>query len=72
METQIERRRRALTAEDVSALVDAIEARAMDRIQRSLGRTVLNLAVTWAVRTIVIVAIYSAGASGVLRRIFPS
>lgn len=72
METQLERRRRALTAEDVSALVDAIEARAMDRIQKSLGRTVLNLAVTWAVRTIVIVAIYSAGASGILRRIFPS
>ena len=72
METQIERRRRALTAEDVSALVDAIEARAMDRIQKSLGRTVLNLAVTWAVRTIIVVAIYSAGAAGLLRRILPS
>lgn len=72
METQIERRRRALTTEDVSALVNAIEARAMDRIQKSLGRTVLNLAVTWASRTIVIVAIYSAGASGILRRIIPS
>jgi hypothetical protein len=72
METQIERRRRALTAEDVSALVDAIEARAMDRIQKSLGRTVLNLAVTWTLRAIIIAAIYSAGAAGMLRRIFPS
>lgn len=72
MDTQIERRRRALTAEDVSALVDAIEARAMDRLQRSLGRTVLNLAVTWTLRTIVIIAMYSAGAAGILRRIFPT
>jgi aryl-alcohol dehydrogenase-like predicted oxidoreductase len=72
METQIERRRRALTPEDVSALVDAIEARAMDRIQKSLGRTVLNLALTWALRTIFFVAIYSAGAAGILRRVLPS
>lgn len=72
METQIERRRRALTDEDVSALVDAIEARAVDRLQKSLGRTVLNLAVTWALRTIVLIAIYSAGAAGILRRVFPT
>lgn len=72
METQIERRRRALTTEDVSALVDAIEIRAMGRIQKTLGRTLLNLAVTWAVRTIMIVAIYSAGAAGLFWRILPS
>lgn len=69
METQIERRRRALTAEDVSALVDAIEARTVDRIQKTLGRTVLNLALTWALRVFFVVLIYSAGAAGLLRRI---
>ncbi|MBK3333571.1 hypothetical protein [Burkholderia pseudomallei] len=71
MDTQIERRRRTLTAEDVAALVDALEVRAMDRLQKTLGRTVFNLAITWAIRTIFIVAIYSAGAAGLLRRIMP-
>jgi hypothetical protein len=72
MDTQIERRRRTLTADDVTAVVDAMETRAMDRIQRSLGRTLLNMALTWAVRTIFIAAVYSAGAAGLLRRILPT
>lgn len=73
METQFERRRqRTLTAEDVAALVDALEVRAMDRIQQSLGRTLLNLVVTWTLRLVFITAIYSAGASGVLRRVISS
>jgi hypothetical protein len=72
METQLERRRRVLTADDVTALVDAIETRAMDRIQKTLGRTVLNLAVTWTIRALFVAAVYSAGAAGILRRIFPS
>lgn len=72
METQIERRRRTLTAEDVSALVDALEVRAMDRLQKTLGRTVFNLAVTWAIRLLFLVIVYSAGAAGLLRRIIPS
>lgn len=70
MDTQIERRRRVLTAEDITALVDAMETRAVDRIQKSLGRTVFNLAVTWAIRFIFAAALYSAGASGILRRVF--
>ncbi|ARL25504.1 hypothetical protein [Burkholderia pseudomallei] len=70
METQIERRRRTLTAEDIAALVDAMETRAMDRIQKTVGRTMLNFAVTWVVRLVFAAALYSAGASGVLRRIF--
>ena len=37
MEAQIERHDRALTAEDVSALVASMNARAMDRIQKLLG-----------------------------------
>lgn len=72
METQIERRRRTLTAEDVSALVDALEVRAMDRLQKTVGRTVFNLAFTWALRLLFLVIVYSAGAAGVLRRILPS
>jgi hypothetical protein len=72
METQLERRRRVLTADDVTALVDAMETRAMDRIQKTLGRTVLNLAVTWTIRALFVAAVYSAGAAGILRRIFPS
>ena len=69
METQIERRRRTLTADDVTALVDALETRAMDRIQKTLGRTVFNLALTWALRLFFVVVVYSAGASGILKRI---
>ena len=70
--TRPDRRLLPPTTDDVMALVDALEARAMDRIQKSLGRTVLNLAVTWAPRLIFIAAIYSAGASGVLRRLLPA
>lgn len=69
METQIERRRRTLTADDVTALVDAMETRAMDRIQKTLGRTVFNLTLTWALRLFFVVVVYSAGASGILKRI---
>lgn len=69
MDTQLERRRRTLTADDVSALVDAMETRAMDRIQRTLGRTVMHLVMTWALRLFFAFVIYSAGASGLLRRL---
>lgn len=69
METQIERRRRVLTAQDVSELVDALEMRAIDRLQKTLGRTVFNLAFTWAIRIVFLVAVYSAGANGLLKRL---
>ncbi|CAK1277432.1 Uncharacterised protein [Burkholderia pseudomallei] len=41
----------------------------MDRIQRTLGRTVFNLALTWALRLFFVIVVYSAGASGILKRI---
>ncbi len=41
----------------------------MDRIRKALGRTVLNLAVTWAPRVCFVVLIYSSGAAGLLRGI---
>ncbi|CAJ3074169.1 Uncharacterised protein [Burkholderia pseudomallei] len=69
METQYERRRRVLTPEDIAALVDAMETRVMDRIQRTVGRTVFNLSLTWALRLFFLIVVYSAGASGIIKRI---
>lgn len=69
METQVERRRRVLTAQDVSELVDALEMRAIDRLQKTLGRTMFNLAFTWVLRLVFLFAVYSAGANGLLKRL---
>jgi hypothetical protein len=69
MDTQIERRRRALTDQDIVALVDAMERRAIDRIERSLGHSLVTLVVTWSVRVAVMLLVYAAGANGVLKRL---
>ena len=69
METQVERRRRALTDQDIVALVDAMERRAIDRIERSLGRTLMSMAITWSVRAAVMMLVYAAGANGLLKRL---
>ena len=67
---QTERRRRVLTGEDVTALVDAMERRVIDRVERSFGHAALTFMVTWALRVIMAFLIYSAGANGLLKRLF--
>lgn len=65
----VERRRRVLTGEDVTALVDAMEKRVIDRVEKSFGHAVLSFTVTWSVRVVMAFAIYSAGANGLLKRV---
>ena len=62
-----ERRARALTADDVDALVDALEERALARLKANIGSGVLSLLGTWAFRVAVLGAAYGLGASGVLK-----
>lgn len=62
-----ERRMRALTSNDVDALVDALEARALARLKANIGSGVLSLFGTWVLRFAVLGAAYGLGASGVLK-----
>lgn len=66
---QTERRRRVLTGDDITALVDAMERRIVDRVERSFGQATLRFLMTWVLRVLMAFLIYSAGANGLLKRI---
>jgi hypothetical protein len=65
-----ERSARALTANDVDALVDALEDRALARLRANIGSGVLALFGTWALRVAVLGVVYGLGVAGGLKRIF--
>jgi hypothetical protein len=64
--TTIERK---LTQADIEAIVDLLEARALARFQAQVTRGVLSLVGTWLVRALVVLAVYGAGSSGLIKKI---
>jgi hypothetical protein len=65
MEPQIERRQRALTESDVTALVEKLEQRLMS----AAGRGFVSFVATCALRAVVLVAVYGAGSAGLFKKI---
>jgi hypothetical protein len=59
---------RKLSDADVAVIVDALEKRALERLQVNVGRGVLSLVTTWALRAIVVLAAYGAG-SGMFKKL---
>lgn len=60
---------RKLTQADIEAIVDLLEARALARFRAQVTRGVLSLVGTWLVRALVVLAVYGAGSSGILKKI---
>lgn len=59
---------RKLSDSDVACIVDALERRALERLQVNVGRGVLSLVMTWGLRAIIVLAAYGAGSGGLFKK----
>jgi hypothetical protein len=60
---------RKLTPADIDAIVEQLEARVIARFQTNIGRGMISLVSTWAIRAVVVIAVYGAGSSGLLKKL---
>ncbi|PFH12831.1 MULTISPECIES: hypothetical protein [Burkholderia] len=59
---------RKLSDADIDAIIDGLEQRVVQRLQTNVGKGVISILTTWAIRVIVLVAVYGAG-SGWLKKL---
>ncbi|HDR9868466.1 TPA: hypothetical protein QDE31_01580 [Burkholderia cenocepacia] len=58
---------RKLSDADIDAIIDGLEQRVVERLQTNVGKGVISILTTWALRAVVLLAAYGAG-SGWLKK----
>ena len=60
---------RNLTDDDIRAIVDMLEQRAVERFQTNIGKGVLYFVWTWGIRVLCAIALYGLGSKGLLKSV---